>query len=180
VIECLTPAERTRLQELRLVDPFVGEVLRQLERIVRSATFGRVHRTKSFLVFVVAKTLLGDHEQVKQTTIAMRVFGESAEFDPLESSKVRVAGSALRRRLTSYYANEGKHDNIEVTIPSGTYTPKIRCRETRSSDGIHGANPTTMVEVLIKIVDSANGRIIFSCSLKGRLTNPKSIDSASL
>src|SRR5260221_7596825 len=102
MIECLNQAERTRLQELRLADPFVDEAIRQLERILASSAFVRSQRrAKDFLTFVVAKKLLGDEDQIKQTTIAIRVFGESAEFDPLESSKVRVAGIALRRRLTA-------------------------------------------------------------------------------
>ncbi|MGH9198252.1 MAG: hypothetical protein ACRD1T_21275, partial [Acidimicrobiia bacterium] len=81
-----------------------------------------------FLTFVVAKKLLSHDDQIKETTIAIRVFGESADFDPMESSKVRVAGSDLRWRLSTYYAGEGRNDPVELQIPLSTYVPAIHDR----------------------------------------------------
>jgi TolB-like protein len=129
VIECLDQAERTRLQELRVADPFVDEALHQLERILTSQRFARVQRrTKDFLTLVLTKKLLGQAHQIKETTIAIAVFHESAAFDPMTSSKVRVAASDLRQRLGSYYVREGQSDPIEIMIPIATYVPEIRDR----------------------------------------------------
>src|SRR5262249_47749515 len=58
-------------------------------------------------------------------TIALRVFRESAAFDPMESSKVRVAVSDLRRRLAEYYDLVKQVDPIEISIPVGSYVPNI-------------------------------------------------------
>jgi TolB-like protein len=127
--DCLSTEERSRLEQLRQNDTLVGDSLVQLDRILESRTFGRVQRhAKDFLDFVVAKKLLGRGDQVKEMTIAMAVFRESAEFNPMESSKVRVAASDLRRRLSAYYAREGRHDRIEIAIPIATYVPEIRDR----------------------------------------------------
>lgn len=128
-MDCLGLAERSELQKLRLAEPFVDEALRQLDRILASQTFARVQRrAKTFLRFVVAKKLLGDADQIKEMTIAISVFHESAEFNPMESSKVRVAGSDLRRRIAAYYASKGRQDPIEIVIPPATYVPEIRDR----------------------------------------------------
>lgn len=128
-MDYLKPAERSQLQKLRFAEPFIDQTIRQLDRILASRTFGRVQRrSKDFLGFVVAKKLLGHTDRVKEMTIAISVFHESAEFDPLESSKVRVAGSDLRRRIAAYYANEGQRDPIEIIIPPATYVPEIRNR----------------------------------------------------
>jgi hypothetical protein len=123
----LSQAERGRLEKLRIRDRFIDEALRQLARILASDTFARVQdRTRNFLGFVVSKTLIGDADTIKEMTVAIRVYRETVAFEPLENSKVRVAGLALRRRLTAYYAGEGARDPIEITIPVGTYVPRIR------------------------------------------------------
>jgi TolB-like protein len=129
MIECVNQAERTRLQELRMADPFVDEAIRQLERILTSERFARVQRrAKDFLTLVVTKQLLGQAHRIKEITIAISVFHESAAFDPMSSSKVRVAASDLRRRLAAYYACEGRNDPVEIVIPVATYVPEIRNR----------------------------------------------------
>src|SRR5438128_899408 len=106
----LAPTERQQLQRLRDNDAFVEEVLGQVDRILQSRHFDRVQRrTRDFLGYVVAKTLLGQTDRINQTAIAIAVFDESADFNPVETSKVRVAAIELRRRLTAYYRREGRH-----------------------------------------------------------------------
>lgn len=130
MIGCLNHAEQVRLEQRRLSDPFVDKAIGQVERILASDTFVRTQReARSFLAFIVAKQLLGEADQIKEMTIAIRAFRESAKFDPLESSKVRVAGFSLRRRVAAYYAGEGRRDLIEIVIPTGTYAPRIRYRK---------------------------------------------------
>jgi hypothetical protein len=136
MIECLNQSERARLELLRLTQPFIGDAIHQLERILESPRFTRVHpKTRDFLGFIVSKTLIGYSSQIKEMTIAIRVFRESVDFEPLESSKVRVAALALRRRLAAYYAAEGATDPIEILMPIGTYVPWIRYRKAVGSSG---------------------------------------------
>jgi hypothetical protein len=122
----LTPSENAELRRLVRLERSVAGTLRQLESVLASRTFSRARRSaRDFLGFVVCKVLLGQDDQIKEMTIAIRVFRESTEFDPLDNSKVRVAAFALRRRLATYYANEGAHDRIGIGIPIGTYVPRI-------------------------------------------------------
>jgi TolB-like protein len=128
-MDYLESTEHEQLDRLRRTQPFVDEVLRQVERIVASRTFDRVHRkAKNFLRFVVAKKLLDQGDHVKELTVAMAVFNEPADFDPTENSKVRVAGADLRQRLRDYYATDGRSDLIHIAIPSATYVPEIHDR----------------------------------------------------
>jgi hypothetical protein len=130
MIEWLNEAQHLQPQEIRHADPLVDEAIRELERILTSDTFVRTQRkAKDFLAFVVLERLLGDADRIKEMTIAIRAFHESADFNPMESSKVRVAALALRQRLAAYYAGEGFRDPIEITLPIGTYVPRIRYRE---------------------------------------------------
>lgn len=125
----LSPAERTQLEELRGADSFVEQVLCQFYRILASQKFARVHQNaKDFLGFIVAKQLLGLADQIKETTIAVNVYGEPADFNPAECAKVRVAAGDLRQRVADYYVREGQDDPIEIVIPLDTYVPEIRDR----------------------------------------------------
>jgi TolB-like protein len=129
MIECLSPAEQSELEELTHRDPFTREALGQVERIIDSRHFRRVQQhAKDFLRFVVAKALLGLGDQIKETTIAMAVFEESADFDPALTSKVRVAAADLRQRLAAYADQEGRHDLIQILLPLNTYVPEIHDR----------------------------------------------------
>jgi hypothetical protein len=132
MMTCLTPAERAALSGRSRRNPLLRATLRQLERILASRTFTRVQpRTRDFLRFVVSKTLIGRADEIKELTVAIRAFRESVDFNPLENSKVRVAGLALRQRLAAYYANEGRNDPIEIAIPTGSYVPEMRKRRSR-------------------------------------------------
>ncbi len=124
--EYLSSAERERLDGLRLADSAVDDALRQVDRILASPKFERVQRNaRDFLGFVVAKKLLGRDDEIKEVTIAIHVYGEPADYDPAENTKIRMAGCDLRKRLRDYYAREGQNDAIEITIPDGTYVPEI-------------------------------------------------------
>jgi tetratricopeptide (TPR) repeat protein len=128
-MEYLSPKEQTELKALRLAEPSADETLRQLDRIFASEKFERVQRkAKDFLGFIVSKKLLGLADQIKETTIAVSVYGEPAEYDPAENNKVRMAALDLRARLAEYDAGEGQRDPVAILIPAGTYVPEIRER----------------------------------------------------
>lgn len=122
----LSSAERARLVELQNRDAFVRDVLAQVKRILASRRFERVQqRGRDFLTHIVSKVLLGQADQIKETTIAMAVFGEPADFDPAETAKVRVAAADLRLRLTAYAEQEDKDDPVTILVPPSTYVPTI-------------------------------------------------------
>ena len=123
---CLSSKQQAELEARQLAEPFVGEVLHQVDRIMASQKFERVQqRARDFLAFVVSMKLLGRATEIKETIIAVAVWGEKADYDTSHNPKVRVAALELRKKLREYYAEEGEHDPIEISLPDGSYVPEI-------------------------------------------------------
>lgn len=134
-MDYLSQDELTKLEELKGEDVFTCETLAQLDRILASTPFRSLREhAKDFLGFVVKKRLLGLADHIKEVMIAIHVFGESADYDPLEHTKVREAGGNLRERLEAFYTDEGIDDPIYIAIPLRTYAPDIEDR--RQSIGV--------------------------------------------
>src|SRR6266487_4250040 len=96
---------------------------RQLERVLASAGFSRNGRLARFLRFVVEQHLEGRDGEIKESVIAIEVFGRRPDHDPKQDSIVRTEAGRLRARLREYYAGEGKHDAWVLELPKGSYAP---------------------------------------------------------
>lgn len=70
------------------------------------------------LRFLVRSSL--DEDAPKETIIAAEVFGKP-DFDPSESTLIRVYVYKLREKLRKYYATEGSSDPYRLRIPKGSY-----------------------------------------------------------
>lgn len=102
---------------------------KHLERILNSKSFEGVDRLKRFLSFIVAETLAGRGDQLKEFTVGEQVFDKGAEFDPRSDPIVRVQAGRLRARLTRYQLEEGGNDEFVIDLPKGGYVPVFRSRE---------------------------------------------------
>ncbi|MEM9580337.1 MAG: hypothetical protein AAF891_06590 [Pseudomonadota bacterium] len=100
----------------------VHEIREQLNLILQSSTFKTSARLAGFLRYVVEETLEGREEQIKEYTLAQDVFQRGIDFDPKESSIVRVDANRLRQKLEQYYLNNPE-DGIRIDVPRGTYVP---------------------------------------------------------
>ena len=124
----LAQREQADLNSRRLSSPFVDEALRHVERILASPKFERLQqKARELLVYLVAQRLLGRRE-IREITIAMAVWNERPDYDPIQNTKVRVALCDLRNRLIEYDAVEGRTDPIQILIPPRAYLPEIRER----------------------------------------------------
>src|ERR1044072_8595836 len=65
-------------------------------------------------------------ERIKGYTIAVEALGRAENFDPQADPIVRVEAMRLRRALTRYYENGGKHDPVVIALPLGNYVPMFR------------------------------------------------------
>lgn len=141
-------ATQKQIDLLRQNDPFADLALQQLDRMLASVVFSRLHdNAKGFLVFIVVKALLGQQDQIKENTVAVSVYNEPTDFRPVETSKVRTAGTGLRKRVALYNNGEGRRDPIRIALPDEGYVPSIRDRrisvavhplENWNPDGGHG------------------------------------------
>src|SRR6202163_1253011 len=82
----------------------------QLERVLASSGFARNERMARFLRFVVEQYLAGKDSELKESVIAIEVFGRAPDHDPSQDSIVRTEAGRLRARLDEYYRGEGKGD----------------------------------------------------------------------
>jgi hypothetical protein len=97
----------------------------QLDRILASAPFADAERARSFLRFVVERTLEGRNGEIKEFVIAVEAFGRNTSFDPKTDPIVRVEAGRLRDRLNSYYEDEGDTDSVLISLPKGGYVPEF-------------------------------------------------------
>jgi TolB-like protein/Flp pilus assembly protein TadD len=82
-----------------------------------------------FLTFLVDRHLEGRDGELKESLIAVEVFGRRPDYDPKQDSIVRTEASRLRARLAEHYAGAGRQSSLIVDIPRGGYVPVFRCRE---------------------------------------------------
>src|SRR5690606_34115292 len=103
-----------------------SEIHRELETILKSATFAASQRSSQFLGYIVERSLEGKGADLKEYAIALEVFDRPPSFDPRIDTIVRVQARRLRNRLSEYYAGEGLTDSIVIELPKGAYAPVFR------------------------------------------------------
>ncbi len=106
-----------------------------LQRILRSERFRKNVSLRQLLEYLVRRTLKGEGSQIKETTVAMDVFGRPNDFDSRIDNIVRVQAHRLRKLLTSYYEVEGANELIRFSIPRGGYIPHIETVTAGSASG---------------------------------------------
>jgi len=110
----------------------------QLERVLASPGFLRNERMSRFLRFLCERHLEGNDNQLKESVIAVEVFGRKPDHDPSQDSIVRTEAGRLRARLAEYYMGQGKDDGIVIELPKGGYIPVFRLRAPTSQPAPHG------------------------------------------
>src|SRR5215470_13790157 len=106
--------------------PGADEIRAALQRMAASEAFRGSPQLVSFLRYVVEATLRGAADRIKGYTIAVEALGRGDDFDPQADPIVRVEAMRLRRALSRYYANGGKHDPVAIDLPLGSYVPMFR------------------------------------------------------
>jgi hypothetical protein len=87
-----------------------------LERVIGSRTFARSERHRSLLRHLVERAVAGRSGEIKESTIALEVFGRDS-YDPQVDAQVRVEVGKLRERLERYYGTEGIGETVRFVIP---------------------------------------------------------------
>jgi hypothetical protein len=92
-----------------------------LDRILRSETFHKAESLRNLLQYLATEAAAGRSEHIKESVLAVDVFGRRADFDGRVDNIVRVQAHRLRKLLDGYYAREGLQDRMRFTIPKGSY-----------------------------------------------------------
>ena len=106
----------------------------ELERVLCSRVFSRNERLSRFLRLVVERYLDGRDDEIKESVIALEVFGRKPGYDPKRDSIVRTEAVRLRARLIEYYAGEGSGDPVIIELPKGGYIPAFHEREVKPAE----------------------------------------------
>jgi TolB-like protein len=101
-------------------------VRRQLQHVLDSTVFARTERLSRFLRFVVERRLDGRDYELKESVIAIEIFGRRPDYNPKYDPIVRTEARRLRAHLSQYYANDGKNDALVIELPKGGYVPEFR------------------------------------------------------
>jgi hypothetical protein len=149
-----------------------------LEKILASNEFSHSKIYQTYLTYLVEASREG--KDLKETVIAIEVFGKDATFNPAEDTIVRSHTYTLRKKLESYYFHEGREDKLRLKIPKGHYNTKF----VTISDNIYHpkrilnfvsrrlAIPIMLTLILITII-----MLIINYSLKNQLHSFQCIES---
>jgi hypothetical protein len=106
---------------LHPVEPTPEEKLEQLEKILHSRVLHGSESLVALLRYLVREEVGDPSVQIKESTIALEVFGCGSDFDSRTNSVVRVQTKRLRTKLQEYYETEGMSDRIFIDLPKGHY-----------------------------------------------------------
>jgi hypothetical protein len=101
------------------------QILAHLEDLLESPAFAGSRRRQAFLRYVVEETLAGRGAAIKETNIAVDVFGRSNDFDAQTASIVRVTAAEVRKRIAQVY-EAGLRGNLHIELPLGGYQPTFQ------------------------------------------------------
>jgi hypothetical protein len=109
-------------------EPSAAQIKRQMEIILDSNRFRQAKSLEKFLRYVVTRKLDGAENELKEYTIGLEVFRRGVDYDPRLDAVVRVQANMLRKRMTSYYQEEGAGDELIIEMPKGHYVPQFYFR----------------------------------------------------
>jgi hypothetical protein len=100
-----------------------SEVRQTLERVLSSRYFVHAHKKRQFLSLICDFYLKGRAHELNEYVLAYDVFGRDSNYNPSADPMVRVVAHEIRKKLETYYQNEGANDEIRMDLPAGSYQP---------------------------------------------------------
>jgi hypothetical protein len=102
-----------------------SDVRTELGRLLGSPHLEGSERLSALLTYSVERGLARDLNSLKESVIAVEVFGRETAFDTAANSVVRNAARRLRQKLNDYYSSDGAADPVRIEIPKGGYVPEF-------------------------------------------------------
>ncbi len=93
------------------------------QRIVASRSFAKSALLSRFLLYVCEREITGKTGEISEHQIGVHVFGRRPGYHPGEDNIVRNYARQLRNRLDQYFLEEGREEELRLTIPRGKYVP---------------------------------------------------------
>ncbi len=99
-----------------------------VRRVASSVTFEKSPRLRAFFLHVCRCARENKSEEATEPQIAIHVYGRRPGYNPNEDNIVRSQARVLRMKLEHHFANEGKDEQVIITIPKGQYLPVFETR----------------------------------------------------
>jgi hypothetical protein len=93
------------------------------QRIVASRSFAKSALLSRFLLYVCEREITGKTGEISEHQIGVHVFGRRQGYHPGEDNIVRNYARQLRHRLDQYFLEEGREEELRLSIPRGKYVP---------------------------------------------------------
>jgi hypothetical protein len=93
------------------------------QRIVASRSFAKSALLSRFLLYVCEREITGKTAEISEHQIGVHVFGRRPGYHPGEDNIVRNYARQLRHRLDQYFLEEGREEQLRLSIPRGKYVP---------------------------------------------------------
>lgn len=100
-----------------------------LAKALNSRIFARSEQLKAFLRYICEAEALRHDFPLNEYVIGVEVLGRPEGYSPAEDSSVRTRAYELRQKLEKLYALELPDEEIQISIPKGTYTPQYLRRQ---------------------------------------------------
>jgi TolB-like protein len=102
------------------------DVRAALRKILSSRKFCKAHRCTALLNYLIDRMLSHAPAAPTEHEIGVAVFGrDHISYFTNDDPIVRVQAGRLRQRLAAYYADEGSADPLRISIPLGSYQPRM-------------------------------------------------------
>lgn len=115
-----------------------------LDRVLASPQLKRSARMRELLAYVGRRALEDGCEQLREQEIGAEVFGRPPVYDTSVDNIVRVNATELRKRIEAYFESDGRHEELIMEIPRGSYLPVFRHRPVESQIVSEPASPALL------------------------------------
>jgi hypothetical protein len=122
-----------------------------LQRVASSAPLRRANRLQELLQFLGQSALRDGREQLHEQEIGIKVFGRPENYDTSIDNIVRTNVSDLRKRIETYFVNEGAQEPVVIEIPRGRYLPVFRPRIAEAAPDTSSGAEQTEADVLHEV-----------------------------
>jgi hypothetical protein len=127
----INDAHGTEIPEIGAKSWDVASLEQHLNGVLEGEAFKGSHRSGKFLKYIVSRAIAGDFDSLKERALGIEVFGRPPGYDTSADAIVRVTASDVRKRLLQHYGRPGAAAEYRISLPAGSYLPKIT-RESHS------------------------------------------------
>ncbi|EIJ34951.1 hypothetical protein [Thiothrix nivea] len=151
-------------------------IKQELQHVLNSRLLENKKQAINFIAYIMEETLAGRGKKITQYGIAIEALGKPTDYNPTDNPAVRVEAGRVRRLLEEYYATEGRHSKLRITLPVGSYQPVVEwVTPTSSSLSAHHFEPKSIQSLGPKVyISCQNPTTIMDDTLRGLIYNLRS------